>query len=555
MKFTKKFALVAVMTLGIAGLTGCSENEPVVNNPTYDGTSVKSSFAINIPYGQGTRMSGDNTQANSNFLGMDNIKMFPLSAPAAAGTTLTKMIPLPGIEAAGFNQTKIYSDVQIDVNTANMLFYGQAPVAADAQKFQLGYLTNNLTDASVNTTDAIKFSLNTVTTSGNFTAAGAPVVAQLNAIAGATGWSTATDEVLKTLYASFISNKAGSANSVKTLVADLKDKVTPLNTGATATIAQAILDKIAAAETALAAVTFPQDVNLPDGAAQVAWADGAFSLTETVVMGANTIDYKTVCYPASLYYTANTSLYVTDAVDPTFPAFANWADAGFAGWTNSAVTAATRAIALKEHIQYAVASLKTTVKTSAQRLIDSKDNYIDIPTDGLELTGVIIGGQPDYVGWDFQNLTGERKNSIFDNDVNGVFAKYNATSEPNYTLVLEDLIAAAVTDKAQADKVNVALEFKNTTGVTFYGVDGIIPAGATFYLVGQLNINAAEGVSGVADRNSVFSQDYTTLATFTISSLKNAYNVIPDLRASKMQFGLAVDLAWKAGVSFDVTIE
>ena len=53
----------------------------------------------------------------------------------------------------------------------------------------------------------------------------------------------------------------------------------------------------------------------------------------------------------------------------------------------------------------------------------------------------------------------------------------------------------------------------------------------------------------------VFIQDYTTTADFTINSLKNAYVTIPDLRASKLQLGLSVDLSWRAGVTYDVTIE
>ena len=53
----------------------------------------------------------------------------------------------------------------------------------------------------------------------------------------------------------------------------------------------------------------------------------------------------------------------------------------------------------------------------------------------------------------------------------------------------------------------------------------------------------------------VFIQDYTTTANFTINSLKNAYVTIPDLRASKLQLGLSVDLSWRAGLTYNVTIE
>jgi hypothetical protein len=54
--------------------------------------------------------------------------------------------------------------------------------------------------------------------------------------------------------------------------------------------------------------------------------------------------------------------------------------------------------------------------------------------------------------------------------------------------------------------------------------------------------------------NDVFLQDYTTTANLTITSLKNAYMTIPDLRSTKLQLGLAVDLSWKSGLTFNVEL-
>ena len=56
--------LMAAVMMGAAGLTGCS-NESVVEeqapvNPTYNGESVKTQFAINIPYANPSkRMTGE----------------------------------------------------------------------------------------------------------------------------------------------------------------------------------------------------------------------------------------------------------------------------------------------------------------------------------------------------------------------------------------------------------------------------------------------------------------------------------------------------------------
>ena len=570
-KMINKYFCMAV-ALAAAGMTGCSEDEPNVN-PT-EGETVKTSFAISLPYQFGTRMSGDNVQANGNFLGMQNIRMFPLTTAGADNVALSRMIALGNIAADGLtNQTKVYNDVQVDVNTNNFLFYALAGSTAPSTTtaFANGYMTDNLSSGVVNTND-IKFNLTRIRKEANFATDGAavPVLQALNGVAAATGWSASQDEQLKALYDLYITNTAGSAASVKVLLEDLNNKMTALNTSTTATVAQAVINAITTAKAAIDASTFPRDYNLPDGVAQVDWSGTAFEFVGNagVMIGANAIDPTTICYPAGLYYMANTPIKTTDALDPVFPNFANWANGFAADWAGTSVTATTRGIALTNPVQYAVASLAVKVKCATSTLPDNAADYADdpttggltqtitVPADGFKLTGVVIGGQPETVGWDFKNLAGDHSMNIYDNAVPAdVTAKFGSESPINYTLVLEDLVEAAVSDKTQASVVNIALEFENTSGQSFYGQDGLVPAGAKFYLVGQLNLNAQQGVTDTTGRTSVFSQDYTTTATFTISSLENAYNGIPDLRASKMKFGLAVDLTWQAGISFDVTID
>lgn len=568
-KMINKYFCMAV-ALAAAGMTGCSEDEPNVN-PT-EGETVKTSFAISLPYQFGTRMSGDNVQANGNFLGMQNIRMFPLTTAGADNVALSRMIALGNIAADGLTeQTKVYNDVQVDVNTNNFLFYALAGSTAPSTTtaFANGYMTDNLSSGVVNTND-IEFKLNRIRKEANFATDGAAVLQALNDVAAATDWSASLNTQLKALYDLYIKNKAGSAASVKVLLEDLNNKMTALNTGETATVAEAVINAITTAQAAIEDSTFPRDYNLPDGVAQVTWSGTAFEFVANtgVAIGSNSIDPTTICYPAGLYYMANTPIKTTEAIDPVFPSFANWTN-GFAGdWSGTSVTATTRGIALTNPVQYAVASLAVKVKCATSTLADNAKEYaedpttggqeqtITVPADGFKLTGVVIGGQPETVGWDFKNLAGDHLMNIYDNAVPAdVTAKFGSESPINYTLVLEDLVEAAVSDKTQASVVNIALEFENTSGQSFYGQDGLVPAGAKFYLVGQLNLNAEEGVTDTTDRTSVFSQDYTTTATFTINSLKNAYNGIPDLRASKMKFGLAVDLTWQAGVSFDVEID
>jgi hypothetical protein len=163
------------------------------------------------------------------------------------------------------------------------------------------------------------------------------------------------------------------------------------------------------------------------------------------------------------------------------------------------------------------------------------------------------------------NGKGVFENVIYDQDI--TFAANPLGTSPtaaNYTLVLDNYTSDA-TQKA----VRFALELVNNSGQDFYGLDGLIPAGHTFYLCGELNPNATTGVTNYSkatrptyritaeNTQRVFMQDYQTVANITIGkdALKKAYCTIPDLRATEVLFGLSVDLTWETGVTFNVTIQ
>lgn len=129
--YAKNFAYgAAALLVGAVGLTGCSSDDELTNvNPTYDGESVKTQFAINIPYGggQGTRMSETATQGNnSTFNGMQSIYLLPLTATGSSTSTFTSIIPLPAFTDfdGGSSNYKLYNDVNIPVGTTHFLFYG-----------------------------------------------------------------------------------------------------------------------------------------------------------------------------------------------------------------------------------------------------------------------------------------------------------------------------------------------------------------------------------------------------------------------------------------------
>lgn len=588
-------------TVALAGLgvmSSCSSDDLGNDSTTNPGETkaVKTQFALNIPRANGgTRMSDQNTQANKNFLGMQDIRMYSFNAAPAAGSTSTATFSLANIKS-GISETassKIYSDVSVPVGTTHFLFYAHAPQGTnDAKKFELGVL--NLTNPETDATATNDISATLATVKKNDTASPKALLGILNGVAGVEGWATATDGTeLNKLYTKYTSAKAGSANSIRLTLQSLYNNLGGIVTGANVahqTIAKAIRTKIAESFTATTATDgyvtlaykatgdvskYPNNINLPDGAVQLSFdATNKFTYAATSSLtGIENLDASKVCFPASIYYFQSSNLAATAkeletnqwpttttnwtaATAPWLKDASNLAD----GWTAS-VQPTTRSIAMRQNINYGVANLATTVKCGAASLPDN-DKFtvtdpsefpgtVAVPTEGFTVTGLLIGGQPTKVGFDFQPASDDAFDyTIYDNNLTNIVAKNGAASTPNYTIVLPNDKGRGVADQS---KVNVAIELTNNSGVAFRGADGIIPAGGKFYLVGQLDPNA-KTVTNVTNP-AVFMSDYMTTMNLTITSLKNAYNTIPDLRSTKLQLGLSVDLVWKTGIQFDVNID
>lgn len=546
----KNFALgTAALLLSTAGFTACSSDDTFTGS-SLSGEAVKTQFAINIPTpGVNGRMTADNTQNNGNFLGMHNIKLIPMAEAGDADKTFSSVLSLENIGSFSTQNTKVYQNVNIPVGTKNFLFYGAGSAADpqnDDERFEKGVLTQNV---GGNSTNDITFQLKAAKLTNDTEAEKLKNV--LNKVAGilATA-STSNEEIRTTIYPNFQNLKSGSANSILKTLESLYNSVNAIS--GQQTVAEQI--KTAMTEDGTFSydngfstdLTYPENINMPDGAAVLSFAGSEFTYTDAT-MGtgdkAMNLDMDAVCFPASIYYFANTPVKATntEVLETAWPATTGWS-AFINGW-DDAVSATTRSIALANPIQYGVANLALKVKCAKNLLEDNKGSQISVPdTKGYTITGVLIGGQPDKAGWNLEPASDAQFNKVvYDNKMNGTVTATTSESATNYTLVM------ANTQKPAA-KVNIAIELVNN-GADFYGVDGIVPAGAKFYLVAQLDPAApSSNDNGVSD---VFKQDYTTTATLTISSLKNAYNTIPDLRASKLSLGLTVDLTWEAGMVFD----
>lgn len=439
---------------------------------------------------------------------------------------------------------------------------------------------------------SLNFNLETIYKNPNFAEDGKAILTALNTIAGTSievgeegskktiKWSEITNEspsdfgtanereALASRYTKFIGLTAGSANSVKKLITDLKDVIGGKDVATDNELAKEIVKNCNNALTELQNVTFPRDKKLPDGVAKVQWNTDQFAFVDAnnVGIGAtnagNNIDYTKITYPAELAYFVSSPVKTSQeeiTAVANLPTYEQWTNGTY--WNTGykdVVENRTRFVALQNPLQYGVACLKSTIKCNGTSLEDNakdgnfgydSNNTISVPGGGFKVTGILVGGQPQGVAWNFEPYatnTSEFSYTIYDNDMNSDFAANSTESSPNYTLVLDNKDASG----SSQSNVFVTVELENNSGVAFYGAEDIIPANSKFYLVGELKLggNTTETV------DHVFVKDHTTVANFSITNLKNAYNHIPDMRTSKINVGLAVDLTWQNGIEFNVEL-
>lgn len=560
--FSSKYMyLTAAMLTGAAMFTSCSNEDDMGNvNPTYDGESVKTQFAINIPAAKqaNTRLGQDIVQGQGTpvFRGIDNISLIPFTGTPGSGGTAGTIIKLGAIQPGELGEgtgAKVYYDVELAEGVNNFLFYGEAIEATGAEKAN-GAL-NATIEAAV---DNIKFELVPISTAASDDEEREKLLEALNAVAGAQDesgkkWSESTSD-LQQYYQSFIRLKAGSAASITLALEDLQVGINSVTPATETDLKNAILAAIDGAIGTSGTIKdseYPRNFGLPDGSAQIKWnsTTPAFEYITSENIGDLTYtDMGKFVYPASLYYWVNTPIKTSDKSLADQYA-TNWdACLGLYENDNAEVKASTASVALKSPINYAVARFDVLAKFNAETVKDNlgKDFNTQAST-GITLDGILIGGQKN-VKWDFSTPVDYSPGAIPE------YTIYDASvtsTKVGATAPAETMAYSLALQTAQSTEIHFALELTNKTGVSFTGKDGIVPAGGRFYLVGKLTPDATQSESD----NRVFYQDHTTKATVTINSLENAYNCIPDLKSPKLELGLSVDLTWETGLTQDVTIE
>lgn len=376
---------------------------------------------------------------------------------------------------------------------------------------------------------------------------------------------------------------------------------------------------------------FPQNVGIPYGAAVMGCEPSwdyqnimpLFSYIQDIPAygfgGTVTFPIQNYRYPPELMYYGNSAIRTTDLVKKAsdFPyTVGNWGNEDlWGGWQkNAEVVSSTRSIAMVNNINYGTALLASTVKFSDKvktngYLLDNnhalhpteEDNQVSI-NGGIQVTGVIIGGMADVMGWDYtrhpangnyaamkydpettQFEGGDFEGNgfdkmIYDRVVGGVNIGDNTTI---YSFCWDNYNHTLPAD-GQSD-VYIGLELYNNTGEDFWGEMNLIRNKGIFYLVGKMDLKeAVENARSGADKDAfknldrsyycyppfdpstgktinaprVFMQDYMTTANLILDedALKHAYVTVPDLRASQVSLGISIDMAWMPGLAFTVNM-
>ena len=628
MKKNFKYALLSAIALvGAVSFSACSSSEEVVDNPDYnpETNSVKTAITLSIdPNGSAkTRMAAAIAQVGSNtFRGMQDIWLIPSTDEIGASTSTASKIELGTIAATGGfdsdkESQKTYADKEVPVGTTNFLLLGKATqgsVSTVAQKLTNGYTTNNIGAGNAFTAGTVgaiainaeiiaPVSGTTPALTEDWTTPATNLASYLTTIANAEGWSTTENANLQNIRSTFLNTSltAGSSASVLLTLQKLYNAVEGTDAISSA-IRTAILENLQVKSTstdhpyelewksgATVSDNFPVNLGLPEGAAQYQWntTDSKFDYVTTPTLNASSTPVMDIVYPNELYYLTSTALKATDTKTITWPASVDaWTNETWSDWGPS-VLSSSKNIALSNNIQYGTALLSSTVKVEATTLYDNakavdpdqpeENRAITVTDNSFPLTGVLVGGQPSSVAWNFLPSGTEFAKVVYDSNVSGIFANATTASAKNYTLVFDNLTS----DNEQKD-VNICLEFTNNSGSDFYGSNGIILKGQKFYIVGKLTIGnnsfpfptvgsvqtTASDIASITRSYypsltpRVFIQDFETIANFTLTagdantagSLGKAIVTIPDLRSTNQTLGLSVDLSWRPGLTFDINL-
>ena len=594
-------------------LTSCQKQDDVSEVTEPAKTYVLADLALSLPASTAprTRMTTDVTQSNGIFRGIQRLSIIPFTKQGKI--TSTDMPSYyesePIVNNTNWtvpeNTVHHYQKVHLMKGVASFLTYGQAAAVTggkdvngslipkvDGQSQTAGIMPERMAVSPGNLT----FELEKIYKESDVPTGATAIANYLTHIARAKGtitnpgtedevtvsWKDAEDAWLQLLYMNFINQNdlgtniimPGSARNVKALVSTLYKRLYAMNYG-DGTIEKAIvndiLDRIKTGVTCTGEGTdlmvtnlgtydsYPNDLDLPDGAAAVRWTDvveNEVTVKKFVPQTVTTLDapintINRFAYPPELYYYSNSKIKTsnTEILESDYGTYQSWSDALYNQYPydNAVVSGDTKAVAIKEPLQYGVAHLSATIASAStsSSLPDADGNLIDVEYQSkpsFPVTGIIICGQRP-VDFEFKvktTATGGATGDplfIYDRHLGGSpYLKFGDPAGPFETLALQN---------EDGKDVTIMLELENKSGKNFKGEDGIVYNGTKFYLTGIIKLSESSNKSEKEDVNKrVFTQDHTTTVKMTVQTLAHAYNVMPNILSGRLEIGVDIKLDW-----------
>lgn len=537
--------------------SACSNEDKEPAQISGEGDAVKTSFTFSVPRASVKRSTSANAQADESFKGLTILGLYPFTHLTddyvAESSTATGSVQLAAqtLGATEGNATKTFTDVALPTGDIAFLFYGQdvtntnsALSKGTADVYTPADITFSLDNILADATNDAAFKtlfeaiegLNTVL-DAQIGAAADPLKVELTA--------------LKTDWHKFTSASNANLGLAFTF---LTDAVAALEEGDAKT---ALGEQVTKMTDALDA-GYPY--GLPEGT--FALKEGEVRLSGDEVTGLdNIIAAAKARYmkPAALTYYVNA--YPVDYSNTNAAALQWDKTAGTINAVGSGINAArtqispsTTKIALNKTINYGVGRLDVApVFIAAGGVMkgandpEGKETTVSVNNNSFELTGVLVGNLPTKLNWELNPVQDEEFGAtVFDDEVEkSPVSVFGAKETAVYEKCSYVILPATTGLKALGKNATIALQFKNN-GAQFYGKDGIVPAGGTFYIAGQLSQNGSSDVT-----EDAIKKDFYTTAKLRIVTLKNATNTVPDIVNPTLELSMYVDLEWQDGVIFD----
>lgn len=572
MRKTWKLALASAALVSGVAFTACSSDDEELLSGGSDTTAatgetgeVKTAISFAIPHAKTQRSTADYVQQDNKFKGMNKIWLFPfsgLSENYVTGTSTLAGNPqnLGNISTSEGSSVKTYDNVVLPYGDVAFLLYGETAFTGKKNQLTASYIASPLT---IDDTPAeITFSLKNIdepTKIDEFSSALRELRSAMADVKTKAGSKTDDGiyQVIDKLDNGVSSVAQGQMNyllNALTIAGHTAEASSEYETAI-----NTLKEKITAAEIAVNSF-YSEYGDMPVALYTFDWSSS--NTSDKITMAQDIVETGSqISYPTSLYYM--TSAFPIDYATTGSATNESWGDDGiWKSGVRATISGSTTKIALNKTVNYAVGRLDVKVKANGTTLKanaseteenDDTETEVNVSNDGtaaFTLTGVIVGGQPASVGWNFSNTSSEWKNMVYDHDI--ITSAAGVTYADDFTTIPVSTYVLGLPSATEGDvrKVKIALQLTNN-GPAFYGKkvgeqSGIIPTGATFYLLGELDPSTYTTNDGKPKQ--VFAADYFTTANLNITTLKNAYATLPDLTTAQLEFALKVDLTWQEGI-------